>query len=153
MKKKKRLQHSILLSVAVASLCGCREGAKAVSFADVCREENHALVALEGYMRLPVLMEERVLEQGTRQLLLVEKENGTGGFLPIMAQDSKTKEPNRIAELPLSYTYKDLRIYTEDGSTVSASERLRVTGEVVKDLNSCVLKVQRIETPQSSQTR
>ena len=153
MKKKKILQHSILLSVAAASFCGCREGAKAVSFADVCREENHALVALEGYIRLPALMEERVTEKGSRQLLLVEKENGTGGFLPVMALDSKTKEPNRIAELPLTYTYKDLRIYTEDGTTVSSNERLRVTGEVVKDLNSCVLKVQRIETRQGSQTR
>ena len=152
MKKKKKLQHSLLLSVAVASLCSCREGAKVVSFADVCREENHALVALEGYIRLPALMEERGLEKGSRQLLLVEKENGTGGFLPVMTQDSETKEPNRIAHLPLSYTYKDLRIYTEDGSTVTSNDRLRVTGEVVKDLNSCVLKIQKIETRHSSQT-
>lgn len=140
------MQRAILLSVAVASFSGCREGAKAVSFADVCREEDHTVVSLEGYMRLPVLMDEAGTVKGTRKLLLVEEENGTGGFLYVLAKDSRTVEPNRIAELPLSYTYKDFRIYTEDGRTVSSSERLRVTGEVFKELNSCVLKIQRIET-------
>jgi hypothetical protein len=145
MKPQKTLQRAVLLAVAAASsLCACRGGGKAVAFADVCREEQHALVSLEGYLRLPVISEAGALP-GSRQLLLVEKANGAGGFLPVVAEDSQTGEPNHVAELPLSYTYKDFRIFTDDGAEVNADERLRVTGEVVKDFNLCALRIHRIE--------
>lgn len=144
MKPPKTLQRAILLSIVAASLCACRGGGKTVAFADVCREEPHALVSLEGYLRLPVVSEGGGRE-GARQLLLVEKANGAGGFLPVVAQDSMTGEPNHVAELPLSYTYKDFRIFTDDGAEVNADERLRVTGEVVKGFNRCALNIHRIE--------
>ena len=105
---------------------------------------------VEGYLRLPMSTDSpartsnRLKEQ---MLIIVEKINGTGSFLTAAVRTSDSSERNHITTLPLSYTYADLQIITDSGSLVTADDKVRVSGRIVRDARECVLEVETIRSP------
>lgn len=137
----------ILIGTLTAFSCGSR--VRSVALGTVCREPEHATVKVEAYFRLPQVSDWSGDDDGTGEyrLLLVERPTGGGSFITATVSGTASNEPNRIAALPASYTYDDVRINTDSGRTVSAGEKLAITGHVLKDSKPCILRIEKIETP------
>lgn len=132
---------------AVSLGCGKSEP---IAIGEVCRNEAGKIVTVEGYLRLPEATGPESTggdPRDTYTLLLVERPNGTGGFLITNIKATSAREPNRIGNLPLSYTYDNLRVFTDRGNTVSARDRIAVTGKVAKSSDGCELDVLKIDEP------
>lgn len=146
---KKRLMTALISSTTL--LAGCAKSGEPVSFADVCLNENDAVVSIEGYLILPNYMSPATNQKdGTinYQLYLTLQPDGKGQTVLTSVAGTSSNEPNRIADLPsMGYTYKDFQIFTDQGSTVSAADKVRVTGKLVKNTNSCQIRVEKIEAP------
>ncbi len=107
----------ILWGVSILAMSNCRGKTQAVTFADVCQENNQTKVHLRGFLH----SSQATPNLTSNSALLVENKNGTGGFI------------NLLFETP------------EMGETNSEVE---IIGTVLKDKNLCVLKVEKIETPE-----
>ena len=137
------------LTVAAVLIAGCNSSARRVVLSDVCQSEQGNVISVEGYLRLPILNHDESSDsesQNSYKLLLVERPNGTGGFLTTSTRATVTNEPNRIRDLPVSYTYNDFQVFTNTGEAASADDRVIVTGEVRRDIKPCVLRIDKIET-------
>lgn len=133
---------------AAMQFVACRQKSERTTFGEVCAKGNQARVELEGYLRLPGAPNaEMIPAPSFGYLLLVEKSNGTGAFLYALVGKGNAREPNRMRELPASYTYADFHVFADDGAEILSDERVKVTGEVIKEKNLCVLKIGKIETP------
>lgn len=145
------LTEKIYLGIAMMGfLCSCGRAPSTVPVHEVCRQTDNGRVSVEGYLRLRQSSEQEITDQsGTNRynLLLVEKSSGTGAFIAVSIPGTGSHEPNRIDELPISYTYNDVRINTSFGKQVTTDDRLIITGNVMNDLKPCVLQVEKIDTP------
>ncbi|CAN5413690.1 hypothetical protein BH10ACI2_BH10ACI2_00720 [soil metagenome] len=144
-----RILIAICLAVDAILAAGCNSVQKRVAMADVCQKDQGSIVSVEGYLRLPILNNEESRDeesQNTYTLLLVERPNGTGGFLTTSTRATVTNEPNRIRDLPVSYTYNDFSVFTDTGQVASADDRVIVTGHVYRNAKPCILKIDKIET-------
>lgn len=146
---KKRLLTALILSVVFSAACA--RSVEPTTFADVCQKENESLVSIEGYLILPNFMNPATgQEDGTTkyQLYLGLQPDGKGQSVLTSVAGTKSNEPNTIADLsPLGYTYRDFRIFTDQGSTVGAADKVKVTGQLVRGTNSCQIVVNKIELP------
>lgn len=134
----------------MAALCSCGNTPVTVAVHDVCRQSDNKRVSVEGYLRLRQSSEQETSDiTATKHynLLLVEKSSGTGAFITVSIPGTDSKEPNRIDELPVSYTYNDVKINTNSGKQVTSDDRLLITGSVSKESKSCILQVDKIDTP------
>lgn len=140
---------TLILFIAVTAL-SCSFGTRSVAVADVCRESNDTPVRVAGYFRLPQVSDWVANgdgDAGEYKLIFAERLTGGGSFVKTTISGTGSNEPNRIAALPASYTYDDLRINTSSGKTVSPDERVFVTGRISKDPTLCVLRVEKVEIP------
>lgn len=145
------LTVKIYLGIAMMAVCcSCGNTPATVAINEVCRQKENGRVSVEGYLRLRQSSEQELASQmdaNRYNLLLVEKSSGTGAFITVAIPGTGSHEPNRIDELPVSYTYNDVRINTNSGKQVTTDNRLLMTGSVVKESKSCVLQVDKIDTP------
>ena len=111
--KKKDFANYIFLLLISALLSACGKSGKSVTFANVCQEENHSVVQIQGFFHLSGAND-------SNQFLLVENADETGSFIQIEHTNS---------------------------TFISSTNGVKITGEVLKEENSCVLKIQKIETP------
>jgi hypothetical protein len=144
-----RIYEIAILLIATLAVFSCGTGMRTVAMSDVCREPSDGAVKVEGYFRLPQVSDwiGDDHSSGQYRLLLVEKLDGGGSFITATVSATESHERNHIEALPTSYTYDDVRINTDSGRTVSAGERLTVTGRVLKDSSPCILRIERIDTP------
>jgi hypothetical protein len=105
-----------LLAIFSAFTCSCSRSKETTTFAEICRNEDQTEISIRGFLKTPSTAS-GLSSQG---FLLVENENGTGGFIQI----ETTNEENFSNTTPV-----------------------KITGEIVKTENSCVLKLTKIETP------
>ncbi|HQZ94685.1 MAG TPA: hypothetical protein PLP21_00125 [Pyrinomonadaceae bacterium] len=143
-----RIYEITILLIATLVVFSCGTRMRTVALSDVCREPSDNAVKVEGYFRLPQVSDWIGDDYGSGQyrLLLVEKLDGGGSFVTATVSATGSHERNHIDALPASYTYDDVRINTDSGRTVSARERVAVTGRVQKDSNPCILRIERIDT-------
>ena len=150
---KMSLTVKIYLAIAIAiatAICSCGITPATVAVHEVCRQTDRKRVSVEGYLRLRQSSEQETSDTSNAKLynlLLVEKSSGTGAFITVSIPGTGSHEPNRIDELPVSYTYNDVRIYTDSGKQVTTDDRLVITGSVMKESKPCVLQVDKIDTP------
>ncbi|HMS40025.1 MAG TPA: hypothetical protein PKE69_07365 [Pyrinomonadaceae bacterium] len=110
---KKIQSAKIFLLAMIAASAACAKKERGATFADVCQSENQTPISIRGFLKVPT-------NAAAQNFLLVENENGTGGFIQIETPDQKDFSNN----VPV-----------------------KLTGEVLKTQNSCVLKLTKIETP------
>ncbi|MEK7725342.1 MAG: hypothetical protein AAB336_13400 [Acidobacteriota bacterium] len=110
----------LLLFLAICSFGGsCEKRGIAVSFANVCEQENQQRVELKGFLDFsPNNFMTIAYRDFYYQHLLVENENRTGGFIEVLFENGKISRIN---------------------------SEVNVIGKVLKDENSCVLEVEKIE--------
>lgn len=117
---------------------------------EACKQPENQAVKVEGYFRLSQTPGEPFASESNSPnyiLLLVEKVNGTGAFVTAIVPVTNSRERNHMDTLPASYTYNDLHINTDSGKQVSAGDKVALTARIAKDSRSCVLNVEKIETP------
>jgi len=107
----------ILWGATILAMSNCGESRQAVTFADICHENDQTKVHLRGFLH----SSQATPNLTSNSALLVENENGTGGFINILFE---TPEMRRI------------------------NSEVKIIGTVLKDNNLCVLKVEKIETPE-----
>jgi hypothetical protein len=115
--KKKVIAKFIYFLIAIIFLSACGKDKKKVTFENVCQAENHSIVEIKGFLHLP---NSTTPDLTSNQLLLVENSNGTGGFIGVLANGT---------------------------NLLKAEKSVKITGEILKEKNSCVLKIEKIETP------
>ncbi len=141
------------LMIIAAAACGisCFSSTRSLAVGEVCGEKDNTHVRVEGFFRLPQAAD-WVADNGTGsseyRLIFVEKLTGGGSFIKATIPGTLSHEPNRIEDLPASYTYDDLKINTSSGKTVSADEKLTVVGTVSNGSKPCILQVEKIESSQ-----
>lgn len=135
----------------------CSKTAEPVAIGDVCAKPQGTLVSTDGYLVLPNYMTTKIIygkreNTKTYQLFLVAQPDAKGASVRTIVSGKADGEPNGISELPATgYTFRDLRIHTDDGTTVGPATRLKVTGKVTPaSEGTCDLAVTRIETAQSA---
>ena len=144
--RKRILLIFSLLAVAAAS---CSKPAEPVGVGDVCQKPKDTLVVVEGYLVLPNYMTTKTIygkrdNKKTYELFLVSQPDAKGASVRTVVTGG---ERNGIRELPATgYSFKDLQIYTNEGSTVGAGNRLKVTGTVTAaNDGKCDVVVTKIE--------
>ena len=134
-----------------AFLTACAPSSQLATFADVCQKQNDSVVSIEGYLILPNFMNPATSQKdGTThyQLYLALQPDGKGQSVLTSVAGTRSDEPNTIADLsPMGYTYKDFRIFTDQGSTVGAADKVKVTGKLARGTNSCQILANKIELP------
>jgi hypothetical protein len=143
----------ILLLLIISAAAACSRPAEPVAIGEVCQKPKDALVEVEGYLVLPNFMTTTTV-YGRRenkkiyQLFLVSQPDATGPSLRAILAGTSTGERNRIRELPpTGYTFRDLQIYTDDGATVNAASRVKITGKVAPTADGkCDVTVSKIKT-------
>lgn len=119
MRGKFSLTIFLFLVIGAVSVC-CEKRGTAVTFANICHEENQKRVELKGFLNFsPNNFITINYRDFYYQNLLMENENGTGGFIEILFEDQK--------------------IFQTNGE-------VKVIGKVLKDNFSCVLEVEKVET-------
>ena len=137
-------------AIIMVSVAACGRQISAVAVGDACQKAGGSVVMVEGYLRLPMSTDSPARTSNSlneQMLIIVEKINGTGSFLTAAVRTSDSSERNHITTLPLSYTYADLHIITDSGSRVTADDKVRVSGRIVRDARECVLEVETIRSP------
>lgn len=146
----KKLLITTLVPV-VAFFAACASSSEPSTFADVCQKENESLVSIEGYLMLPNFMNPATNHKDgvtSYQLFLALQPDGKGQSVLTSVAGTRSNEPNTIADLsPMGYTYRDFRIFTDRGSTVGATDRVKVTGKLVRGTNNCQIVISKIEVP------
>jgi hypothetical protein len=132
------MRDKTLLAISFVIVFGfsCSKPAEPVGIGSVCQQPRGSLVATEGYLVLPNFMT-TITNYGKRentktyQLFLVDQPDAKGESVRTLVSGKKAGERNGIRELPpTGYSFKDLHIYTDDGSAVGPGVRLKVTGNV-----------------------
>lgn len=115
--KKKDFANFVFLLIVSALLFACGKTGKTVTIANVCQSENHSIVEIKGFLYLP---NSNTPDLTSHQILLVENADETGSFI---------------------------QIANDNSAIISSTNGVKITGEVLKEGNSCVLKIEKIETP------
>ena len=110
------LTSLVLLTVFAGFANSCRRMENSATFTDICRNENQTKVSIRGFLKAT----DENSGMNSEHLLLVENENGTGGFIHIEMPNERIINNN----LPV-----------------------KISGEVSKTENQCVLKMSKIEKP------
>jgi hypothetical protein len=120
MQVKFKLNLVFLLTIFLM-LIGCEKKRSAVTFENICREENQAKVELKGFLHFSTANLMTVAENKVSpKHLLVEHQNGTGGFIKVIFESKE----------------------------ISQSEgAVKVIGKVLKEGDSCVLQIEKVENP------
>ncbi len=113
----------IFFALAIFSNCAEKTG-KIAGFSDVCRMEDHEIVEMEGFLHLQKSSDSTSAFLSSNQFLLVENQNGSGGFIEILMFDTNRKDQQ-----------------------FSNENRVKITGEVIKEEKSFHLKIVKIEAP------
>ena len=146
---EKNLTLVLLLSAVI--FAACAKTGEPSTVADVCRMDDGTLVAVEGFLLPPNFMNTLVSQKTgitTYELFLAAQPDGKSASIKTSVSGTRSNEVNRIAELPPEgYTQRDLRIFTDTGETVGSPDRVRITGEISKSTNLCILKIYKIEKP------
>ena len=141
----------MLLTAAIAAACS-RSGASS-TVAAVCEMEEGSFVAVEGFLQLPNFLEAETNAETQitmYELFLADKPDGKSPNIKTRITGTSENQTNHIADLPIDgYTQRDLRIFTANGETVGASDRVRISGEVQKSgtirERQCILQSEKIE--------
>jgi hypothetical protein len=125
------MQLVTLLAILLL-IAGCDSGpptaGTVVTFATVCDKANEdKRVALEGYLDFPPQFK-------AKDLTIMMRLRPT----PFSAKDDRIvgasvrlgAGPNHVALPPRKYTANDLRVTTNDGKTMSAADRVKVSGRM-----------------------
>lgn len=138
-----------VLFLSAVIFAACAKTGEPSIVADVCQMDDGTLVAVEGFLILPNFMNTLVSPKTgntSYELFLAAQPDGKSPTVKTTVFGTRSNEPNRIAELPAEgYTQKDLRIFTDTGETIGSPDRVRVTGEISRNTNSCILKIRKIE--------
>jgi adenylate cyclase class IV len=111
----------LLFFFALAVFPNCaKKNAKSADFGSVCKMENHEIVEMIGFLHLQSNSKTASANIASNQILFVENKNGTGGFIEL---EFEGEQPENILG------------------------EIRISGKVLKDSNSCILKVEKIEKP------
>jgi hypothetical protein len=153
---KKFLSAALLSSAAV--FAACVGGSESTNVADACQKKDGTIVAVEGFLVLPELMDAAInpeTEMTSYELMLAAQPDGKSAALKTAVSGTRSRKTNRIAELPAEgYTQNDLRIFTDAGEVVGSLDRVRITGklsnarskvESAPNGRGCVLKAEKIE--------
>ena len=153
---KKFLTAALLLSAVV--FAACAGGSEPATPDDACQKNDGTLVAVEGFLVLPELMDAAInpeTELTIYELILAAAPDGKSAALRTAVSGTRSRKTNRIAELPADgYTQKDLRIFTDTGEIIGSLDRVRITGKLTKTQSKteavpngrgCVLKAEKIE--------
>jgi hypothetical protein len=143
------LTASLFMAFAFA-LTGCAKPL-AVAFDQVCTTENNEkYISVEGYLKTGVT----VLcssHGGTRTcgLELFDKPDGQSK-ISVDIQEGTGK--SQMEALPKNYSSDDLKIRAQDGSAITARDRVRIIGTAATDtgagsssLNVCYINVAKVE--------
>lgn len=136
-----------LVATALVAACSAETPPLSVTFADMCKQEPKVRVAVDGYLRLPMLG--ITCKSGRCVIAFYAGPGGKGAW--IGAEVRNTARPdsgvNAIEMPPKTYRIEDLRVHLKDGRVVGQEAKVRLTGEVTKIGNSCRIEVDVIETP------
>lgn len=150
------LMKALLTIPIVVLFAACGRTADLVTIADLCHKDDGELVSVDGFLRLPSVMQADVnaeTELMSYELVLADGPDENEPAVPTAVYGTRSNRTNRIAELsPNGFTQSDLQIFTNTGEVVGALERLRITGKLSKHEKRsqgppCILKVERIEKP------
>jgi hypothetical protein len=134
-------------TVAVLAGCGADQPPATVTFSDICQQEPKARVAVDGYLRLPLM--NMTCKSGRCLATFYAAPGGKGAW--IGADVRNTAKPgsgvNAIEMPPKTYRAEDLRTHVKDGSVVGPDAKVRLIGEVRKSGNNCRIEVDLIEAP------
>lgn len=147
------MRQRTILIIALLAAAACSKPAEPAAIADICGNPNDTLVSAEGYLVLPKQMTIRTIygkreNRKTYQLFLVSQPDAKGESVRTIVTGTASDGRNVIRDLPpTEYTFRDLLIYTNDGKTVGAGSRLKVTGTVTQAGadRACDLAVTKIE--------
>ena len=146
---EKNLTLVLLLSAVI--FAACAKTGEPSTVAAACQMDDGTLVAVEGFLLLPNFTNTLISPKTgitTYELFLAAQPDGKSASIKTSVSGTRGNEANHIAELPPDgYTQKDLRIFTDAGETVGSPDRVRITGEISKSANSCILKIYKIEKP------
>ena len=144
----------MLITPVVLIFAACSSTSERSTIADACQKDDGARLAVEGFLRPPVVMQTSVnpdTELMTYQMVLVDGSDEKSPSLRASVFGTRTNRTNRIAELsPEGFTNSDLQIFTDTGEIAGSLDRLTITGKVSKDHTErhgvpCILKIERIE--------
>ena len=148
---------AVLLGFAVF-FAACANRSESATVDDACQKKDGTLVAVEGFLVLPELMNTAInpeTDLTIYELTLAAEPDGKSAAIKTVVPGTRSRKTNRIAELPAEgYTQKDLRIFTDTGEIVGSLDRVRITGKLSKEQSKteastngrqCVLKVEKIE--------
>ena len=154
----KKLLTAALLVFSALFFAACAKESESATVDDACQRKDGTLVAVEGFLVLPELMNAAInpeTELTIYELILAAEPDGKSAALKTSVFGTRSHKTNRIAELPAEgYTQKDLRIFTDTGEIVGSLDRVRITGKLSKAQSKteaspngrqCVLKVEKIE--------
>jgi len=153
---KKISTAALLLSAVI--FAACAGGGESANVEDACQKKDGTLVAVEGFLVLPELMNAAInpeTDLTSYELVLASEPVGKSAALRTAVAGTRSRKTNRIAELPAEgYTQKDLRIFTDTGEIIGSLDRVKVTGKLSKERSKieaapngrgCVLKAEKIE--------
>jgi hypothetical protein len=143
---RRPLLFSLACVIAIGA-CSTGKPPVAATFGNICQQAPEARVAVNGYLRLPML---GVTCKSGRCVIAFYA--GPGGKGPwIGAEVRNTARPDsgvNAIEMPAkTYRVEDLRVHLKDGRVVGQDQMVRLTGEVRKIGNSCRIEVDVIEVP------
>lgn len=143
----------LIFTLLIAAMAACSKPAEPVAVGDVCQRPKDTLVEVEGYLVLPNYMTTRTTfgkreNRKTYELFLVSQPDAKGESVRTIITGKVPGDRNGIKDLPpAGYSFKDLHIYTNEGSTVGPGSRLKVTGTVTPgDDGKCDVVVTKIQT-------
>lgn len=152
-----------LLTITITLLfASCARTGDRVTIADLCNKDDGELVSVEGFLRLPSVMQTDVnteTELTTYELVLADGPGDKSPAVSTAVFGTRSNRTNRIAELsPHGFTQSDLQIFTETGEVAGALDRLRITGKLSKHEKRsqgppCILNIERIEKPDQQWNR
>jgi hypothetical protein len=152
------MRHLLVIACALYFTV-CAPAGKRSTVGEACHLDEGTLVAVEGFLLLPNVMQTAINPENELtiyELELAAVPDDRSSVLRASVFGTRSNRTNRIAELsPLGYTQRDLQIFTDSGETVSSVDRLLVTGQLVKpdttgnthNSQPCILKIEKIEKP------
>ncbi len=155
------MRKALFIAIYCTALgAACSKPAEPVAVGDVCGRSQGTLVSTEGFLVLPNYMTTKTIygkreNTKTYQLFLTSQPDAKGPSVRTIVTGTPGGAPNGITDLPATgYSFRDLKIHTDDGSTVGAGTRLKVTGKVTPaGEGACDLAVTKIETATNTAAR
>ena len=118
-----------------------------VPFAKICEQDSNARVAVNGYLRLPMLG--ITCKSGRCVIAFYAGAGGKGPWVGADVRNTARADAGVNAiEMPAkTYRIEDLRVHLTDGRVVGQDAMVKLIGHVTRTGNSCRIEVDVIETP------